>query len=125
MRQFTNNHQCGTAFLDQLSQRLIGEIIGYSWSGVRPVSFRQSSSLTISNIFSNTACPIKANFVEPPWVGGTKVCLRHLGHMTKMVATPIYGKNPSKIFFSRTGRPIFAKTWYVALGFRAHHSLFK
>ena len=33
----------------------------------------------------------------------------HLGHVTKMVATPIYGKNPSKIFFSRTGRPIFTK----------------
>ena len=24
------------------------------------------------------------------------------GHMTKMAATPIYGKNPSKFFFSRT-----------------------
>ena len=24
------------------------------------------------------------------------------GHMTKMAAMPIYGKNPSKIFFSRT-----------------------
>ena len=24
-------------------------------------------------------------------------------HMTKMAATPIYGKNPSKIFFSGTG----------------------
>ena len=31
------------------------------------------------------------------------------GHMTKMAATPIYGKNHSKIFFSRTGRPIFMK----------------
>ena len=29
--------------------------------------------------------------------------------MTKMAATPIYGKNPSKILFSRTGRPIFTK----------------
>ena len=29
--------------------------------------------------------------------------------MTKMAATPIYGKNPSKIFFSRTGGPIFTK----------------
>ena len=29
---------------------------------------------TISNIFSETACPIKAKFyVEPLWVGGTKV----------------------------------------------------
>ena len=31
------------------------------------------------------------------------------GHMTKMAATPIYGKNPSKIFFSRTGGPISMK----------------
>ena len=68
-----------------------------------------SSSATISNIFSQTTCPIKAEFyVEPPWVGGTKVCSQHLGHMTKMAATPIYGKNPSKIF-SETGRPIFTK----------------
>ena len=44
-----------------------------------------------SNIFfSETAWPIKAKFyVEPPWVGGTKVCSRHLSHMTKMAATPI------------------------------------
>ena len=34
---------------------------------------------------------------------------KHLGHMTKMAATPIYGKNPSKIFFSRTGRGISTK----------------
>ena len=29
--------------------------------------------------------------------------------MTKMAATPIYGKNASKIFFSGTGRPISMK----------------
>ena len=44
------------------------------------------------------------------------------GHMTKMAATPIYDKNPSKIFFSWTD---FHKTWYVASGTPAHHSLFK
>ena len=27
------------------------------------------------------------------------------GHMTKMAAMPIYGKNPLKIVFSETGRP--------------------
>ena len=31
------------------------------------------------------------------------------GHMTKMAAVPIYGKNPSKIFFSRTGESISKK----------------
>ena len=35
---------------------------------------------------------------------GTKVCLNGPGHMTKMAAMPIYGKNPLKIFFSRTRR---------------------
>ena len=40
---------------------------------------------------------------------GTKVCSRDLGHMTKMAAMPIYGKNHSKIFFSRTGGPISMK----------------
>ena len=87
-----------------------GELIGYPWSGVRRPSVVRPS-FTISNtFFSKTAWPIKAKYyVEPPWVGGAKVCSRHLGHMTKMAATPIYGKNPSKIFFSRTGRPIFTK----------------
>ena len=28
------------------------------------------------------------------------------GHMTKMAAMPIYGKNPLKIFFSRTRKPM-------------------
>ena len=31
------------------------------------------------------------------------------GHMTKMAAMPIYGKNPSKIFFSGTGGLISMK----------------
>ena len=31
------------------------------------------------------------------------------GHMTKMAAMPIYGKNPSKNFFSRTSGPISTK----------------
>ena len=41
-----------------------------------------------------TAWPIKAKFyVEPPWEGGTKVCINGPGHMTNISATPIYGKN--------------------------------
>ena len=38
-----------------------------------------------------------------------KIYKHDAGHMTKMAATPIYGKNPSKIFFSGTGRPISTK----------------
>ena len=64
----------------------------------RPSVVRTSSSFTISNIFfSETACPVEAKFyVESPWEGGTKDCMRHLGHMTKMAATPIYGKTLQK-----------------------------
>ena len=86
--------------LAHLSQRLIGELIGYPWSGVgRPSS--SSSSVrpsTISNVFSSeTAWPITAKFyVEPPWEGGTKVYINGHGHMTKMSAMPIYGKNLKK-----------------------------
>ena len=47
--------------------------------------------------------------MEHPWVGGTKVSSRDLGHMTKMAATPIFGKNHSKIFLSRTCGPISTK----------------
>ena len=35
--------------------------------------------------------------------------IRNPGHMTKMAAMPIYGKIPSKVFFSRTDRPISMK----------------
>ena len=61
-----------------------------------------------SNVFfSETTEPIEAKFyMEPSWVGGTKVCSGILCHMTNMAATPIYGKNPSKIFFSGTKGPV-------------------
>ena len=70
------------------------ELIVYPCSGVRPSVVRRTS--TISNIFSSeTAWPIKDKFyVEPPLEGGTKVYINGPGHMTKMAATPIYGKKP-------------------------------
>ena len=92
-------------FLAHLSRRLIGELLVYQWSVV-VVRRPQYSNI----FFSETDWPIKAKFyVETPWVGGTIFCSRHLGHMTKMAATPIYGKNLSKIFYSRTGGPIITK----------------
>ena len=90
-------------FLAHLSRRLTGELIGYPWirrPSVRPSSASVVRPFTFSNIFSSeTAWPIKAKFyVEPPWEGRTKVYINGQGHMTKMAAKPIYGKNPSKIF---------------------------
>ena len=51
-----------------------------------------------------------------------KIYWHDVGHMTKMAAMPIYGKNPSKIFFSGTD---FHETWYVASMTPAHHNLSK
>ena len=45
-----------------------------------------------------------------------KICWHNAGHMTKMAAMPIYGKNPSKIF---------SETWYVVSGTPTHYNLFK
>ena len=97
---FRSYMPCRVYFLAHLSRRLPGELIVYTCSVVRP------SSSTISKIFfSETAWPIKLKFyVEPPWVGRMKVCSQDLGHMTKMAATPIYGKNPSKTSPEPVGR---------------------
>ena len=47
-----------------------------------------------TNISSETAWSIKPKFyVESLWIRETKVCSRHLGHMTKMVTRPIYVKS--------------------------------
>ena len=52
-------------------------------------------------IFQRSPWPVKAKlYVELLWVGRTKAGSQHLGHMTKMATYPLYGKNPSKIFFS-------------------------
>ena len=53
------------------------------------------------------AGPIKAKFyMKHLQEGGTNVFINNLGHMTKMAVMTKYIKNPSKIFFSRTGGPI-------------------
>ena len=69
------------------------------------------SSVIIANNFKHLLLQNRLGdhsqiYVESTWVGGTKVCSLHLGHMTKMAARPIYGKNLSIIFFSGTGGPI-------------------
>ena len=50
-----------------------------------------------SNIFSETAWPIKAKFyVEPPLEVGKKAYINGTGHISKMVAMLIYGKKTFK-----------------------------
>ena len=71
-----------------------GELTVYPYSGVRWRRCRRRRQQCLNSFSSETALPIKAKFyVEPPWEGGTKVYINGLGHMTKMAAMPIYGKN--------------------------------
>ena len=112
--------------LAHLSRRLIGELIVYSCSGVRRCRRRCRCCPPFSNVFSSeTAWPTKAKFyLEPPWEGGTKVCINGPGHMTKMAAMSIYGKNLENLLLQNR-KADFYETWYVASGTPAHHSLYK
>ena len=88
-------------------------------SGHAPSSVRLPHA---SNLFSDTAGPIKAKFqMEPQWDGGKKVCSNDPGHVTKISVMPIYGKNPSKIFSSDVTLNIGIQLW----GSQALQSLFK
>ena len=62
------------------------------------VCMRVCSMTTSSNIFySETTGPIKVKIhMEPSWDRGTKVCSIGPGHVTKIAAMPIYGKNLKK-----------------------------
>ena len=70
---------------------------------------------TFSNIFSSeTTGPIKVKFhVKPQWDGGTKVCSTGTGHITKMAAMPIYGKNLNLLLGNQKADDL--ETWYAAL----------
>ena len=115
-------------FLVHLSRRHIGELIVYPCSGVRRrrCRCRCRRRPPFSNVFSSeTTWPIKVKiYVEPSWEGGTKVCINSPGHMTKMAAMPIYGKN-LKTLLLQNRQADFHETWYVASGTPAHHSLYK
>ena len=63
-------------------------------------------SIYQNTVFSQTIGPILLKFhVKTPYDKLAKIYTKYFGHMTKMTATPIYGKNPLKNFFSRT-RPV-------------------
>ena len=73
--------------------------------GQRSCTYKNSN-----RIFSETTGPFWTKFCMKAFrYKEMKIWWHDAGHMTEMAAMPIYGKNPSKIFFSRTGRPIFTK----------------
>ena len=62
--------------------------------------------------------------MELLWDGGTKVCSNVPGHMTKMAAMPIYGKNlKNLLLWNQKANDL--ETWYATLGARVLPSLLK
>ena len=64
-------------------------------------------SSIFSFFFSKATGQIEAkSHMEPPSVGGTKVCSQGLGHMTKMTPVPYMIKTFKIFFFSGTNGPL-------------------
>ena len=62
--------------------------------------------------------------MELLWDGGTKVCSNGPGHMTKMAATPIYGKNLKNLrLWNQKADDL--ETWYASAGSQVLPSLLK
>ena len=67
---------------------------------------------------------LKPNLCEASIGWGTNVYINNLGHMTKMATMPIYGENPSKIYFSETNRLISMKLG-VKHQWRKYYNVYK
>ena len=63
--------------------------------------------------------------MEPLWDGGTKVCSNGPGHMTKMAAMAIYGKNLKKNLLLRNQKANDLESWYASSGAWVLPSLLK
>ena len=113
--------------LAHLSRRLIGELIGYSWSGVRPSStvvrrpFTMLKNLLLQNRLAN-----QSQILCGASLGrGNDILFTASGsHDQDGCHAHIWSK-PFKNLLLQNRRADFHETWYVASGTPANHSLFK
>ena len=108
----------------QLTKWVHGPIYEYQRS-VSLTLVQDHSDSTFSNCFTIvTAGPIEAKFfVESPWDKGTKVCSNNSGHMTKVAAMPIYGKNLKNLLLL-IQKAHDLETWYATSGTQVLQNLF-
>ena len=96
--------------LAHLSRRLVGELIVYPWSGVRPSSVvrrRPSSSSTISNMnISATSGPIATKFyLKHHWVGGKAALGFGPGRIRTLVSMAT--ESSHRVLMEKTVSPLF------------------
>ena len=92
----SRTHACSTI---QSCSIFLGELIGYPWSSVRPSIRRRPSSTMTKNLLLRNCVPDHSQILYGASLGrGNEILFAASWshHMTKMAATPIYGKNPSK-----------------------------
>ena len=107
-------------FLTHLSRRLIL----WAYRIGRPPSSVVCPPHSLNIFSSETTRPVKVKFhMELLWNGRTKVYSNGPGHMTKMAAMPIYGKNHKNLLLQNQKKA--DETWYAALGAQVLLSLFK
>ena len=63
--------------------------------------------------------------MKTPYDKLAKIYTNNFGRITKMAATPIYGKDPLKNLLLQNQKAGDLGTWYVALGMWGLPSLFK
>ena len=81
-------------FLAHLSRRLIGELIVYPCSGVRPSSVRRPSSIISKIFFSETAGPIVLILhIHHLQVGGKNNCVFCFDRIRTLVAMATYASH--------------------------------
>ena len=76
-----------------------------SWPWPKVIYIQNLKQAFLRNQWANQSQILYVSFQ----VQGMKIYWHDAGHVTKMAAMPIYGKNPSKIFFSGTGGLISMK----------------
>ena len=111
---------CHMVFLAHLSQSLIGELIGYSWSGVRS----STSSTMLKDLLPNRFAIQSQNLCRASLGRGNDILFTASGsHDQDGRHAHIWYKPFKNLLQNRQAD--FQETWYVASGTPAHHSLFK
>ena len=109
------------SYLAHLSRRLIGELIGYSWSGVRPLSsFTMLKDLLLQNRLAN-----QSQILCGASLGrGNDILFAASGSLNQNGHHAHLWLKPFKNLLLQNRQADSQETWYVALGTPADRSLF-
>ena len=112
-------------FLAHLSRRLIGELIVYQWSGVRPSVVRPSSTMLKHLLLRNRLADRSQILCGASLGRGNDILFAASGSHDQDGRHAHIWSKPFKNLLLQNQLADFHETWYVASGTPAHHSLFK